>query len=232
MPTTSSATSARPSTGSRNVAVAAWGFVAALFIAQSFAGQIAGGDYSEVFYRYETAASQTVVFAFLVAITFGIAAALGRPVTVVGLRSFSWKWLWVALGLIVLVLGLSLALEGVLHGGEEQGLAPEVWRPDRAWAFVVNGIVVATVGPFAEELFFRGVGIRALLPFGGITAIAVTAIVFGLSHGVLAALPVLVPFGLALGWVRWRSQSVWPAVIAHGFYNGTLFLAVYLTLAD
>jgi membrane protease YdiL (CAAX protease family) len=43
---------------------------------------------------------------------------------------------------------------------------------------------------------------------------------------------VLVPFALALGWVRWRSDSVWPGVIAHGFYNGSALLVLYLTLTN
>jgi len=55
---------------------------------------------------------------------------------------------------------------------------------------------------------------------------------FGLAHGILVALPVLVPFALALGWVRWRSDSVWPGVIAHGFYNGSALLVLYFTLTN
>jgi membrane protease YdiL (CAAX protease family) len=85
--------------------------------------------------------------------------------------------------------------------------------------------------PFTEELFFRGLGVRALSFVGGIAAVVVTGVVFGLSHGILGALPPLILFGVALGWVRLRSDSVWPGVIAHGFYNATGILIVYLQLA-
>ena len=83
-----------------------------------------------------------------------------------------------------------------------------------------------------QELFFRGVGVRVWLPFGATAAIVITAMAFGLAHGILVALPVLVPFALALGWVRWRSDSVWPGVIAHGFYNGSALLVLYFTLTN
>ena len=38
-------------------------------------------------------------------------------------------------------------------------------------------------------------------------------------------------FGFALGWVRLRSGSVWPGVLAHGFFNAVGILVVYLQLA-
>jgi membrane protease YdiL (CAAX protease family) len=40
-----------------------------------------------------------------------------------------------------------------------------------------------------------------------------------------------VPFGLALGWVRLRADSVWPGMLAHGFYNGSALLVVYVQLS-
>ena len=92
-------------------------------------------------------------------------------------------------------------------------------------------MLVSTVVPFAEELFFRGLGVRALQFFGGMSAVVITGLVFGFSHGILGALPPLVLFGIALGWVRLRSGSVWPGVLAHGFFNAVGILVVYLQLA-
>ena len=126
---------------------------------------------------------------------------------------------------------LSVLLEPLLHGGREQGLSPDEWQPEHARAFLLNGVLVSTVVPFAEELFFRGLGVRALQFFGGMSAVVITGLVFGFSHGVLGALPPLVLFGIALGWVRLRSGSVWPGVLAHGFFNAVGILVVYLQLA-
>ena len=85
--------------------------------------------------------------------------------------------------------------------------------------------------PFTEELFFRGLGVRALQFLGGMSAVVITGLVFGFSHGILGALPPLILFGIALGWVRLRSDSVWPGILAHGFYNAVGILIVYLQLA-
>jgi hypothetical protein len=71
-----------------------------------------------------------------------------------------------------------------------------------------------------EELFFRGIGVRALTVFGTMTAIVLSGIVFGAVHGVLGALPPLALFGIGLAWIRVRSGSIWPGFIAHAAYNG------------
>jgi uncharacterized protein len=230
MQPTSSETSARLSNGSRRGALAAWLGVAALLVALGFIGTSTGQSDPNVLYDYSFAVGSTLIYAILVAVTFAIARALGRPLAAAGLTKFSWSWAWKAVGLIVLVLVLAQILEPVLHAGEKQGLEPDVWRPDRATAFAVNALVASTVVPFAEELFFRGVGVRALFPFGGLGAVGLTALAFGLGHGILAALPVLVLFGAALGWVRLRSDSVWPGMVAHGFFNGFALVVVYVSL--
>jgi uncharacterized protein len=229
MRATSSATSARRSAGFSG-ALAAWLAIALLLAGIGFLGASSGQTDPDVLYEYTFAIGSIVIYGVLVAITFAIAAGLGRPLASAGLTAFSWRWTWAAIGLIVLVLIIGQALEPLFHAGQEQGFEPEVWRPDRAHAFALNAVVASTVVPFAEELFFRGVGVRALLPFGGLAAVGITAVMFGLGHGILVALPVLVPFGLALGWVRLRSASVWPGMLAHGFYNGVALLVVYLSL--
>ena len=85
------------------------------------------------------------------------------------------------------------------------------------------------LGPFAEELFFRGLGVRVLMLYGGLVAILVTGVIFGLVHGMLGALPPLVLFGIGLAWVRLRSASVWPAFIGHAAYNGLGVLVLVIS---
>jgi membrane protease YdiL (CAAX protease family) len=209
----------------------AWVAVAAVLVALGFVGTSTGQTDPEVLYEYSFATGSIVIYAILVGITLLIGRSYRDTFAALGLRSFSWSWIGRAVGLIVLVLALGAALEPLLHASEKQGFSPDTWRPDRAGAFALNAVVASTVVPFAEELFFRGLGVRALLPLGSAAAVVVTAIAFGLGHGLLVALPVLVPFGLALGWVRWRSDSVWPGVVAHGSYNGIALLVLYATLS-
>jgi membrane protease YdiL (CAAX protease family) len=84
--------------------------------------------------------------------------------------------------------------------------------------------------PIGEELFFRGLGVRVLRFLGGAAAVVGTAVIFALGHAVFGAIPPLLLFGLGLGWVRLRSESVWPGVAAHGVYNGLGVLITYATL--
>jgi membrane protease YdiL (CAAX protease family) len=213
-------------------AIVAWAVIATVLVVLGFLGASTGESDPNVLYDYAFATGSIVIYGILVGITFGIAARLGPPLETVGLRRFQWRWVGIAIGLIILVLIAGQLLEPLLHAGDKQGLEPDEWRPDRARAFWLNALVASTVVPFAEELFFRGVGVRVWLPLGGGTAIVITALAFGLAHGILVALPILVPFALALGWVRWRSDSVWPGVIAHGFYNGSALLVLYVTLTN
>jgi uncharacterized protein len=213
-------------------AIVAWALIAIALVVLAFLGTSTGDSDPDVLYDYAFAVGSIVIYGILVGITFAIAARLGRPLEAAGLKRFAWRWVWIAIGLIILVLILGQLLEPLLHAGDKQGLEPDEWRPDRAWAFAINTAVASTVVPFAEELFFRGVGVRVWLPFGPTAAIVITAMAFGLAHGILVALPVLVPFALALGLVRWRSDSVWPGVLAHGFYNGSALLVLYFTLTN
>ena len=232
MQTTSSPTSATPSSDYKAVPFIGWSLLAVLFIAVSFLSrEISTEDTRNIFYDYGFAVTTIVWYAALVGLTFALAIPYPRTPRALGLNPFRWRWVGIAIGFIIGVLILSVLLEPLLHGGREQGLSPDEWQPEHARAFLLNGVLVSTVVPFAEELFFRGLGVRALQFFGGMSAVVITGLVFGFSHGVLGALPPLVLFGIALGWVRLRSGSVWPGVLAHGFFNAVGILVVYLQLA-
>jgi membrane protease YdiL (CAAX protease family) len=228
MQTTSSPTSATPSTDYRALPFFGWSILAVLFITGSFIGR---EDTKDVFYEYRFALATIFSYAVLVGLTFALAIPYASTPRALGLNHFRWRWVGIAVGLILGVLLLGVLLEPLLHGGREQGLAPDTWQPRHAWAFALNGILISTIAPFGEELFFRGIGVRALQFLGGMSAVVITGFVFGFSHGILGALPPLVLFGIALGWVRLRSDSIWPGVFAHGFYNGLGILIVYLQLA-
>jgi CAAX protease family protein len=232
MRTTSSPTSSRPSSGRSRRGLIVWLSLAAILVALGFAGQASGESDPDLFYDYGLALGSLVLYGILIGLTLWAGTAYGDPLAALGLNVFSVKWTAIAVGLIFLVLGLSFVLEPLLHAGEEQGFAPDVWRPERARAFFVNGLVAATIVPFAEELFFRGLGVRALAFLGSLVAILGTALVFGLGHGILVALPVFVAFGTALAWVRLRSDSVWPGIVAHGLFNALALVAVYADLTN
>lgn len=222
----------RPSGTFSRAALTAWLAVAGIQVALGFAGGggSEGRSASEPLYDYSLAIASVVVYGILIAVTFWIAAAYRDRLDALGLRRFPLKALGLTAGVIVASVVVSAALEPILHAGEEQGLAPDVWRPDAAGAFAVNALVIVTLVPFAEELFFRGLGVRVLGAFGGAAAVVGTAAVFALAHGLVVALPPLLFFGAGLAWVRLRSRSVWPGVIAHAAYNGVGLAIAFATI--
>ena len=221
MPTTSSPTSSRRSRTHNGKAAAIWLGVCGFLIASAF--YLAGletEDEGEVLYDGGLAVAGAIQYAIIVLIAVGIARMFPNPMNALGLRRFHTRWVWISLVVVLATLAVGIALEPILHGGEEQGLAPDEWQPEHATAFVVNSAMIVLVAPFVEELFFRGIGVRALTVFGTMIAIALSGIVFGAVHGVLGALPPLALFGIGLAWIRVRSGSIWPGFIAHAAYNG------------
>jgi len=85
---------------------------------------------------------------------------------------------------------------------------------------------------FSEEVLFRGLVLTELSERWGFwPANAVSGVLFvsmhwahriwrdGLGFGVIADAPALFAIALALGFVTWRTQSIWPAVIFHAANN-------------
>jgi uncharacterized protein len=73
--------------------------------------------------------------------------------------------------------------------------------------------------PLVEELTYRGLGYSLLERLGRWPAILLVGLLFGLSHGLLTSLPVLVVFGCTLAWIRSRTRSVYPGMVVHALFN-------------
>ena len=85
---------------------------------------------------------------------------------------------------------------------------------------VANVAIVVLVGPFAEEVFFRGFLLTALMPsLGAFRAAALASALFAVGH---IDVGVMVPFfftGLLLSWLYVRTRSIWPPMLAHAGQN-------------
>jgi membrane protease YdiL (CAAX protease family) len=98
-------------------------------------------------------------------------------------------------------------------------------------------MVVVVVGPLIEELLFRGVLLSALMrDLSAARSIAISAVLFGVVHleGLdfqWFALPGLILLAVGLAWLRLKSSSLWPAVLAHGVYNLFALIALFATTA-
>jgi len=205
----------------------AWWFLVGALSLLAYGANFTDGDPpDDVLYRYESAVVGFVLYAVIVGLLLAIASGLDLREAFGLRRPRSWSaaagW---AFGLLVVFFAVAAALEPVLGGGEEQGLDPSGWQSSRAFAFVLNAIVIAGVAPLVEELMFRGIGYTLLTPIGVAGTIVVVGIAFALTHGLLRAFPVLFLIGAGLAFLRWRTGSIYPAIALHASFNGVGLLA-------
>ena len=113
--------------------------------------------------------------------------------------------------------------------GKEQGLTPTHWEPSHARAFAANVVLFTVIAPVIEELTFRGVG-QSLLRFTGRwPSILLVGVAFGLWHGLVQALLILIPFGIGLAYLRDRTRSVIPGMVVHALFNGAALAVAVLS---
>lgn len=92
---------------------------------------------------------------------------------------------------------------------------------------ILLAIVVGS--PIAEEMFYRGYVLRGLmrrwLPW---QAIFFTAWFYSLPQGEVSSQLEVLCMGLYLGWIAYRTRSIWPGVVANTYFS--LFITVQLVL--
>lgn len=90
---------------------------------------------------------------------------------------------------------------------------------DRA-GVVLLIVIVAVLAPIIEELFFRGLFLRALEKrWGPRWALWISSLVFAAVHLQLLQFPALALIGLVLGWLTLRTGRLGPAIWAHIAFN-------------
>jgi membrane protease YdiL (CAAX protease family) len=208
------------------------GLIALINYAARFSGGSGGGrgvSHQEV-YSYSTFAGGTILYAVWLGIVLLIVK--GR-FDLLALRSP--RRLGAAFGLAVAVAVSIFVWEAVISAlplpespGKEQGITNVPWEPAHAGAFAANLVLFAVIAPFVEELTFRGAGQSLLSFLGRWWSIILVGVAFGLAHGLVEALLVLVPFGIALAWLRDRTDSVMPGMFVHGLFNATALIAIVL----
>jgi membrane protease YdiL (CAAX protease family) len=209
------------------VKLALWSALAGILILLAFASRAAGGKPAQnVAYKYSATVSGLVEYGIVLAVLVLIAKpewwrfALRRPRGI----GVTIRWALVAL---IAVYVTSAIVDLYSNPGREQGLTPTQWEPSHAGAFVAFFVLVAVVAPIVEELMYRGLGFSVLQPFGSAVACGLVGLAFGLAHGIIDGLPVLVVFGAALAVLRWKSDSIYPGMVVHSLFNGiALILSV------
>jgi membrane protease YdiL (CAAX protease family) len=208
-------------------------FVLAL-TALNYAGRFtaSGETDDDIAYQWISSIGVVIQFGIMLAILLLIARGLPKRDVFALRRPASWKR---AAGLTVLSLaaiyaaaaaytGL-LSLLGDYDPSEEQGLVPDEWDSSRAAPFIAFFLAVTLLAPAVEELTYRGAGVWLLRPYGTLLAILTTGVLFGLAHGLLVGLPILAFFGIVVGWLRVRTESIYPPIALHATFNAVALVA-------
>ena len=113
---------------------------------------------------------------------------------------------------------------------------------------VVIGSIINVIPALGEELGWRGWLLPKLLPLGIVPAILVSGVIWGLWHAPLillgynygdapgwlalaAMVGMTIVIGAVFSWLRIRSESVWPAALAHGSFNAAAGFSLVFVMA-
>ena len=179
-----------------------------------------GASEGDTLFKWSFPIGGAVQYAILIAIALAIsrdlpeARALRRPQ--IGLAPMiGWGALAIA-GAYVGTLVIQAAGGNPVH---EQGLLTQHWHSGEVAPFIASALVISLLGPYTEELLIRGNGFGLLRPYGQSVALCVPALAWSLMHGLPAAILPLFLFGVGLGYLRERSQSIIPGMVVHALFN-------------
>jgi membrane protease YdiL (CAAX protease family) len=199
--------------------LALWFVLVGVLAVLGYANRFAGGKPDpNILYQWSTAIGAVVQDGIVLGLVLAIARPrfdllalrrpppLGRTLAYIGTA-------------LVAIYAFESVYAGLTHPGNEQGLTPSHWEPNHAAAYVANAIVICTFIPFVEELTYRGLGFSLVHRYGRWQAILIVGLLFGLAHGLVVSLPIIVAFGCVLAWIRDRTDSVIPGMFVHAAFN-------------
>ena len=134
-------------------------------------------------------------------------------------------------GTALLTLLASYLLSRYLGGQTliEDMLRPTAFEPTSSIAYVLMMIfMMVVIAPIIEEFWTRGIMYDALKPYGTGMAILISSILFGLMHGSLYMLFYATAYGLALGYIRYATDSLFTVTILHAIVNSISAVALLL----
>ena len=96
---------------------------------------------------------------------------------------------------------------------------------------VILFVQLAIIAPLVEELWFRGIVLESLRPYGNGVAIFISGLLFGLTHANFAQFFYATVLGICLGYVAVSTKSIIPTTVLHAMFN-SVAATLLLFLAD
>lgn len=98
-----------------------------------------------------------------------------------------------------------------------------------ASGLLLNILVIGVTPAICEEIMFRGVIQRGFERFGAVKSILITALLFGLIHIDFQKLFGTFFLGALIGFIVYRTNSIYGGMVAHFTNNSVAVLAMYLS---
>jgi uncharacterized protein len=153
-------------------------------------------------------------------------APLGRAaIPALGLRPANWKYVvFGALG----TMALSVAVSQI--GLQPEGMKQVLDIVRDLHQLALSLLLLAVLAPLVEELVFRGLLYGWLAGrWGKNVGWIVSSLAFAAAHAEPAHIILVFPLGLLFGWLRQRTDSLLPSLVAHVANNSlALVAAAYL----
>ncbi len=165
-----------------------------------------------------------------------ILAAFLSPVPTrqrLGLVRGHWPlWTWVAAAAATPLVGMVSGIVIGMFMEESESLKEmtQLFRQHGANGFLVPlALLIGATPAVCEELLFRGyVQTRLTRSFGPAVGILLASFLFAAFHFDIVHSIAVFPMGLFLGWISWRSGSLFPAMLGHFVNNVISVVAVVL----
>lgn len=149
------------------------------------------------------------------------------------LNKISWKVAVLSLLLGVSTYVFSVLIEEVMMklSGMPPVDVPAGSMPDNILFYILYVVALAVSAPICEEALFRG-AIQGAYESRKSTALAiiVPTLMFAFFHFRLSGLPGLLPISFLLGYVAWRTRSIYSSILVHVGINGTASAVTILAL--
>ncbi len=154
-----------------------------------------------------------------------------------GLGPFEARWLrtgiFVGMGCLPVVAIITLTLQNAM---ETPKANPQIDALMGSAPSPLGLMILLPVGafvvPLLEEVLFRGLFFRWLIPqVGSGWAVVISSAVFAVLHGVPHLIPAVAALAAILALTYARTGSLWPAIVAHGFFNAVNLILVYLVIS-
>ncbi len=166
----------------------------------------------------------------ILAVGFVVAVRSGLTPASVGLRATSGRWLLAGAGVGLLAWAVNRGVIVLYIWLTGDASNPQAGLSDTAQGslpvFALLVLLGGLLTPLGEELLFRGVLYGWLRRWGIVLATVISAVVFGLAHGVNVVLPAAIVLGVFSALLYEKSGSIWPAVVSHAVNNTLIFVLV------